>query len=164
MLQLTKRTEYGLIALVHLMDHADGLAGQAPYVSAREISDRYPVPKRLLAEVLKDLARAQLIDSHRGATGGYALARRAEQISLGDVVRALEGTPNVTGCRSDDSSCEIEPVCPIKNPMSRVRTGIWELMERTSLRDLASNREPEPPRLLVKPKSQSFNPFRAVGP
>jgi Rrf2 family protein len=164
MLQLTKRTEYGLIALVYLMDHADGLAGPAPYVSAREISDRYPVPKRLLAEVLKDLARAQLIDSHRGATGGYALARRAEQISLGDVVRALEGAPNITGCRSEDSECEVEAVCPIKHPMARVRTGIWELMERTSLRNLAQGNDAEISRNEPAHKPKTFNPFRAVGP
>ena len=76
MLQLTKRTEYGLIALVHLMDQRDLAShSEAVFVSAREIGERYPVPRRLLAEVLKDLARAELVDSARGSTGGYSLAR-----------------------------------------------------------------------------------------
>jgi Rrf2 family protein len=68
-LQLTKRTEYGLIALVHMADR------RGEVVSVREICEHYPVPRRLLAEVLKDLGRANLVESQRGATGGYQLAR-----------------------------------------------------------------------------------------
>ena len=71
-IQLTKRTEYGLIALVHLADAA--LTGRdGAFVSVREIAEHYPVPKRLLAEVLKDLARAELVESARGKDGGYTL-------------------------------------------------------------------------------------------
>ncbi|MHC4895462.1 MAG: RrF2 family transcriptional regulator [Planctomycetota bacterium] len=138
MLQLTKRTEYGLIALVHLVDR-DG-----EFVSAREIGEAYPVPKRLLAEVLKDLSRAGLVESQRGATGGYALARPADAVYLGEVIAAVEGAPSLTGCDSlgafNSGSCDVSPVCPIKNPMQRVRIGIWDLLQRTSLRDLASPR------------------------
>ena len=93
MLQLTKRTEYGLIALIHLADR-DG-----EVVSVREIGEQYPVPRRLLAEVLKDLCNAGMLDSQRGAAGGYRLARPAEQITLGEVVAALEGEPALTSCQ-----------------------------------------------------------------
>jgi Rrf2 family protein len=131
-LQLTKRTEYGLIALVH-MANRDG-----QYVSAREISDRYPVPRRLLAEVLKALCRADLVDSQRGARGGYALSRSADQITLGEVVAALEGVPTLASCEnvSRHGECEIEPTCPIRSPLHRIRQGIWHLMEGTTLRSL----------------------------
>ena len=70
MLQLTKRTEYGLIALTFLTQR------QGTICSVREICEHYPVPRRLVAEVLKDLCHAGLVDSHRGAAGGYTLARR----------------------------------------------------------------------------------------
>jgi Rrf2 family nitric oxide-sensitive transcriptional repressor len=136
MLQLTKRTEYGLIALIHIADRA-GLV-----VSVREIADHYPVPRRLLAEVVKDLAHAGLLDSQRGALGGYVLARRPEAITLGDVVVALEGAPLVASCESESdgvrSTCDVEPVCPIRSPLHRLREGIWRLMERTTLRSLCS--------------------------
>ncbi|MCY2960396.1 MAG: Rrf2 family transcriptional regulator [Planctomycetota bacterium] len=136
MLQLTKRTEYGLIALIHMADRA----GQV--VSVREISEHYPVPRRLLAEVVKDLGRAGLVESQRGATGGYALARPADRITLGDVVVALEGAPAVTSCESHGdtvgSTCEVESVCPIRSPLQRLREGIWRLMERTTLQSLGS--------------------------
>jgi Rrf2 family protein len=84
-IQLTKRTEYGLIALVHLADAA--LTGRdGAFVSVREIAEHYPVPKRLLAEVLKDLARAELVESARGKDGGYTLRRQPDQITLAEVV------------------------------------------------------------------------------
>lgn len=90
MLQLTKRTEYGLIALVHMADH------QGRVVSAREIGEHYPIPRRLLAEVLKDLTHAGLIESQRGATGGYTLVRPADAITLAEIVTTLEGNPALT--------------------------------------------------------------------
>jgi Rrf2 family protein len=135
-LQLTKRTEYGLIALIHMADRA----GQV--VSVREVSEHYPVPRRLLAEVVKDLARAGLVESQRGATGGYTLARGADRITLSDVVVALEGAPVVAGCEAHvapgASNCDVEPVCPIRSPLHRLRDGIWRLLERTTLQSLSA--------------------------
>jgi Rrf2 family protein len=132
MLQLTKRTEYGLIALVHMVDREGG------FVSVREISEPDPVPR------LKDLCRASLVESQRGATGGYALARAAEVITLGEVVSALEGPPRLASCESlvvaDEGECSLEPVCPIRSPLHRIREGIWHLMERTTLRSLVRPR------------------------
>jgi Rrf2 family protein len=135
MLQLTKRTEYGLIALIHIADRP----GQV--VSVREIGEHYPVPRRLLAEVVKDLARAGIVESQRGASGGYALARSADRITLRDVVDAIEGSPAVTGCESHAdgaSGCEVEPVCPIRSPLHRVRDGLRRLLERTTLESLSN--------------------------
>ena len=137
MLQLTKRTEYGLIALVYMADRAGSV------VSVREISEHYPVPRRLLAEVLKDLARENLVDSLRGATGGYVLARSPDEITLGGIVTALEGRPTLSSCESlapaRNGECELEPTCPIRSPLHRIREGIWTLMERTTLRSLVQS-------------------------
>lgn len=135
MLQLTKRTEYGLIALVHMVDRG------GEFVSAREICDSYPVPRRLLAEVLKDLSRSGLVESQRGANGGYALSRSPESITIGTVVTALEGPPSLASCgttqdHTGSGSCDVESVCPIRDPLQRIREGIWRQMEHTSLRSL----------------------------
>jgi len=150
MLQLTKRTEYGLIALVHMVDR-DG-----EFVSAREIAEVYPIPRRLLAEVLKDLSRSGLIDSQRGASGGYALARRAEMITVGAVVCALEGAPTLASCATipptSGNSCAVQAVCPIRSPLQRIREGIWRQMEHTSLRALV---DPTP---TMSPLGSLFSP------
>ena len=136
LLQLTKRTEYGLIALVHLADRAGEV------VSAREICDQYPVPRRLLAEVMKDLLHAGLVDSQLGANGGYCLTRAPQTISLGEIVAALEGVPSLTSCEgiavAGGSDCEVHPVCPIRTPLQRVRHGIWVLLQSTTLSSLTA--------------------------
>ena len=137
MLQLTKKTEYGLIALIHLADR------EGQIVSAREIAAHYPVPKRLMAEVLKELCQKELVHSTRGATGGYMLARPAYAITLGEVVHVLEGMPTLTSCeslalfRSDAGTCDVEPVCPIRSPIQRVRGAIWAVLQKTTLQDMS---------------------------
>lgn len=134
MLQLTKRTEYGLIALVHMADQ-DGRV-----VSVREIGERYPVPRRLLAEVLKDLSHAGIVESQRGASGGYALSRPPDDITLAQIVSSLEGEPAIANCEGHDvepaEGCDIAPLCRIRSPLHRIREGIWGLLERTTLRSL----------------------------
>jgi Rrf2 family protein len=142
MLQLTKRTEYGLIALTHLAQRAGAV------VSVREICEHYPVPRRLVAEVLKDLCHAQLVDSHRGSSGGYSLSRAPAAITVGDVVGALEGHPSLTSCTSLGlyvaHSCDVEHVCPIRSPIETLRIELWRMLSRTTLRDLATH--PRTPR------------------
>jgi len=140
MLQLTKKTEYGLIALTHLARREGSIS------SVREVCESYPVPRRLVAEVLKDLCHAHLVISHRGATGGYSLARRPEEISVGDVVGALEGHPSLTSCNSLGlyvaHSCDLERVCPIRSPIETLRIELWRMLSRTTLRDLLSHPMP----------------------
>lgn len=137
MLQLTKRTEYGLIALVHLAER--GAAGHE-FASVREICERYPIPRRLVAEVLKALSKCSIVESQRGATGGYALARNPDRITLGQVVAALEGAPPLTSCESPillkSGGCEVHSLCPIRSPVHRVREQLWGLLEHTTLRSL----------------------------
>jgi Rrf2 family protein len=136
MLQLTKRTEYGLIAMVHLAQRA------GEFVSVREICEHYPIPRRLVAEVLKELGRAELVESHRGAAGGYALSRAPEHIALSEVVAALEGAPSLTSCQGVDLhavECGVQPTCPIRSPIQRIREHLWGLMQRTTLRSLTGS-------------------------
>lgn len=165
MLQLTKRTEYGLIALVHMADCGafpgsgsprDARAPSTPaprrasavepvVVSVREIGERYPIPRRLLAEVLKDLSHAGLVESQRGAAGGYSLARSPDVMTLAEIVTALEGSPALTSCEGQEAAhdtCDVVAVCPIRSPLSRIRIGIWDLMERTTLRSLLRSSAP----------------------
>lgn len=140
MLQLTKRTEYGLLALIHMADRDGGV------VSVREICERYPLPKRTVAEVLKDLHRSELVESLRGSAGGYTLARPAEAITLGQVVAALEGAPALTSCESPlvlkNGGCEVQPICPIRSPIHRVRERLWQMLEHTTLRSLQTGAWP----------------------
>ena len=94
MLKLTKRVEYGLTALVHLTDRVDEV------VSARQISEHYKLPSRLVGEALKDLCRADLLNSLRGPAGGYRLARAASTLTVGEIIAAIEGAPMLQECEA----------------------------------------------------------------
>lgn len=133
-LNLTKKSEYGLLALVHLAER------EGSFVSAREISEQRHAPHRLLAEVLKHLCRDGIVDSLRGAAGGYALARPATSIRMGEVIASLEGAPPLTEAGSLDAYDAHHPICSGSNPIVRLRQDIWNLMQRTTLADLARPR------------------------
>ena len=92
MLTFSRKTDYALIALTHMAQDQNGLC------SAREIADYYGMPLPLLMNVLKQLAQAGLAQSARGPRGGYTLALQPEDISLNQVVRAVEGPIKLVHC------------------------------------------------------------------
>jgi Rrf2 family protein len=86
-MKLNAKTEYALLAMVQLAEeHALGQPA-----SMRLLAERQPIPDGFLVQILQDLRRAGLVTSTRGATGGYRLARPPAEITLGDVVCAMEG-------------------------------------------------------------------------
>lgn len=160
MLKLTKRTEYGLIALLHLAERGGEI------VSVREIGERYGMPRRLLAEVLKDLAHEGLVRSQLGASGGYRLAVPADRLTLGAVVATLEGVPSLMSCEGLGSAlksgdCEVKPACPIRSPLQVIRQGIWTLLQNTTLRALADSSLDPPLALSTAPVRAAQRPAAA---
>lgn len=131
MLKLTKRADYGMMAMRYLAEHADD--GRSH--SARDISDAYNTPLPVLAKTLQRLARARLIASQHGATGGYALARPARTISTLDVISAFDGPPDITNCATIHGSCEMASHCKAKEPLQRVNEGIRTLLTSISIAD-----------------------------
>src|SRR5256885_9801178 len=104
MFRLSKKSDYGLIALRHLAQHHE------ESVSAREIAAQYNIPAELLAKVLQRLARKGLLVSQQGINGGYVLPQDPAPISLGGVVEALEGPISITPCERGDG-CQQLDVC-----------------------------------------------------
>ena len=147
MLTLTRKTEYGLIALTHMA------LGQGGVSSAREIAGRYGVPLALLMNVLKQLAQSGLIHSARGPTGGYSLTLPPEKISLLDIFRAIEGPVHLTYCSglkdSDYGSngekkkrCQIMGNCPVGASIRKVDGRLTEFLEKITLADIIECRTP----------------------
>jgi Rrf2 family protein len=131
--RLSKKVEYGLIALQHM-----AAARTAPAVTAREIADRYGVPYDLLAKVLQRLARAGVIVSTQGVRGGYALARDPADIPVSHIIRVIEGTaPAITQCISEGpESCGVFSVCTIKSPLLKVQANIERAFDSMSLAEI----------------------------
>ncbi len=90
MLRFTKRADYGLMA-IHYIAVNDGFGA----VSAKRIAEEFAIPPELMAKILQRLAKQRLVVSTNGPKGGYALARRPTEITVGQVIRALEGPINI---------------------------------------------------------------------
>src|SRR5512147_2652056 len=120
MLRLSKKADYALISMKHL-----ALRGDRGSSSAREIAGQYDIPIELLAKVLQRLVRRGLLVSQQGTRGGYQLARVPSQISVADVIQAIEGPVTVTACSSTEGgSCEQYAKCNVRDPLWRVRERI----------------------------------------
>jgi Rrf2 family protein len=136
MLALTRKTEYALIALTHLAKLDGGRA------SARDVAERYRLSASLLMNVLKELAGAGLVESIRGAGGGYRLARPPEQIDLVTVIEAVERPVRLTACATgdtaamDDCSCGSTGRCPICRAVSHVQRRLQNVLENVTLAEM----------------------------
>ena len=130
MFSLSKKADYGLIALKHLARHTN------ESVSAREIATEYRIPAELLAKILQRLARKGLVVSQQGTHGGYVLARDPSKISIVDVVEALDGPIGITPCERG-SSCEQIDRCSVKDPLMAVRAKMVRILGDTSIYELA---------------------------
>jgi Rrf2 family protein len=132
MLKLTKKADYGLMALKYLAEHPDLSA-----LSAKEVADAYGIPAQLLAKILQLLTKHGLLRSHAGMNGGYALARDAREISAYEVILAIDGPFFITSCVKGAKSCDLTPSCTIKEPLARVNETIAGVLKSISIHDLA---------------------------
>jgi Rrf2 family protein len=90
----------------------------------------------MVAKVLKTLTREGLLVSHRGAHGGYSLARPPQQIPVAKIIAALEGPLALTQCGTGPGSCEHEPSCHVRTPWERINRAVTGTLERVTLADL----------------------------
>ena len=135
MLRLSKKADYALIAMKHLAVRGD--RGPQGSSSAREIAEQYNVPIELMAKVLQRLVRRGLLVSHQGTRGGYQLARAPVQISVADVIQAIEGPVTVTACTTDDGQCEQFSKCNVRDPLFKVRDRILAALGECTIAELA---------------------------
>ena len=133
MLRLSKKADYALIAMKHL-----ALRGEGGSSSAREIAGLYDIPIELLAKVLQRLVRRGLLASQQGTHGGYHLARVPAQISVADVIQAIDGPVTVTACSTDEGACEQYAKCNVRDPLWRVRERILSALGECTLLELAT--------------------------
>jgi Rrf2 family protein len=134
MLKLTKKADYGLIALKFLAEHPE-----RPALSAKDVADTYGIPAQLLAKILQQLTRAGILRSQAGMNGGYALARDARQISAFEVILAIDGPFFITSCTKGETGCELGLSCTIKEPLARVNDTIAGVLKSLSIQDLAEH-------------------------
>jgi Rrf2 family protein len=142
MLRLSKKADYALMAMKHLALRSDRSSHAT--ASAREIAELYDIPIELMAKVLQRLVRRGLLASQQGTRGGYQLARIPEQISVADVIQAIDGPVTVTACSTDDGQCEQFAKCNVRDPLWRVRERILSALGECTIAELAADVAPQP--------------------
>ncbi len=132
MIRLSKLADYGIVIMTH-MARQPGRQHNAPEVAAQS-----HIPLPMASKILKSLARAGLLQSHRGVKGGYGLARPAAAISVAEVISALDGPIAVTACIEDGpGGCEIEALCPARTNWHRINDAIRAALEGISMAEMA---------------------------
>jgi Rrf2 family protein len=130
MLKLTKKADYGLIAMRHL-----AMARPTRSASAKEISERYGIPLPLLAKVLQRLAREGLLTAVHGTNGGYKLARDPREISALEVIRSIDGPVILTSCFEHDG-CDHTGTCSVREPLRKIHGGILQLLAGITISEM----------------------------
>src|SRR4030095_3665784 len=134
MIRLSRRTDYGFLAIQQLMT-----APRGEYRSAREIAARHNIPPALMAKLLQRLARKGLISSHHGIKGGYQIARPASEITIREIIEALEGPMEAPeGAHATRDEGTRVGACDGRRPARAVQRKIAEVLGRTTLVDLAN--------------------------
>ena len=149
MLKLTKKADYGLIALKHLATNGRDSA------SAKEIADTYGIPLPLLSKILQKLAKTGFLRSEHGTNGGYKLARDAREITALEVIRTIDGPIVLTTCFTEHGACTHTEKCSVREPLRKVHEGILRLLSSISISDMSQGEGGEQPngRLYALPLS-----------
>lgn len=151
MLSLTRKTDYALVALASLAcppkrGQKNG-ATELVRASAHDLADELHLPLPVLRNILKTLAQHGLLSSTQGSSGGYGLARPATDITLADVIEAMEGPMRLAVCcpiaeGETEQHCFREDSCKIKATVRRVHDSLRQFLDTVSLADIASDRVP----------------------
>jgi FeS assembly SUF system regulator len=136
MIRLSRLSDYGIVLMAHLAGHADA----GPH-NARELAHEAGLPLPVVSKLLKLLAREGLLESQRGAKGGYSLARPARTITASQMITALEGPIGLTECSVHPGQCIQEASCHVREPWQRINDVVRRALAGVTLADLA-----EPPR------------------
>jgi len=136
MFKLSKKADYGLIALKHLANHR-----QEHACSANEIAEEYGISATLMAKVLQKLAKQGLVAAKHGSTGGYQLARQPDKISALEVLTAIDGPVLITSCVTSHGNCDASERCSVKEPLQRVNESILNVLSMVTIAHLSEEKQ-----------------------
>lgn len=137
MLRLTKKSEYGLIALKHMLNQPPGMV-----TKAKEVAQLYNIPAEVMAKILQRLVRGGFVQSSQGARGGYVLAKEAHTISLSEIVESIEGPVGIVECMADDEcNCRQLENCNISDPFRVIQKQFKIFLSGISLADISNEME-----------------------
>jgi FeS assembly SUF system regulator len=134
MLKLSKKADYGLIALKHLaIRNGEGAC------SAADIAEVYSISAPIMAKVLQRLAKKGLVNARHGAAGGYQLARDPGSITALEVINAIDGPLFITSCVTRHGECYQSPTCTVREPLRRVNESILQVLSTVTISQMTED-------------------------
>jgi FeS assembly SUF system regulator len=128
MIRISKLTDYGILLLTQLS--AEG-------ATARDLAKDTGVPLPTVAKILKLLAKHDLLEGSRGSQGGYRLGRPPGEITIAQVVEALEGPIALTECAGDTHTCGLEATCPVRGNWNRINRAVFAALSGLTLAEMS---------------------------
>lgn len=135
MIQLTREGEYGIRSVIHL-----AMCGRKRIVLARDIADVQGIPESFLRKILQKLVCKGLISSYRGAKGGFALAKPPEQITLLEVIEAVDGPVLLNKCVLRLGECDQESFCPVHEVWVEAQRRLADILGGTTIADVIASK------------------------
>lgn len=134
-MQITREGDYGIRSVLYL---ARQPYNKISYVN--EISEEYNIPRSFLAKILQKLVKAKIVRSYRGVKGGFSLARPAREISMMDVLEAVEGKLYLNICLMDKKKCGFSKHCPVHSVWVNAQSKVAEVLKKANFDDLAKQK------------------------
>jgi Rrf2 family iron-sulfur cluster assembly transcriptional regulator len=135
-MKLTTKTRYGTRLLIDLAQHQDKGA-----VQMSEISMRQNISVKYLEQLIRPLKQADLVTSTRGPKGGHVLAKKPEEITLGEITRLFEGTPDLVNCISDPEKCSMLDDCIVRHAWGRANKALYDELDSITIADLLKKKK-----------------------
>lgn len=142
MIRITKQTDYGIVLLTHLATQPER------HLNAPELAAETQLPVPMVSKILKLLVREGILLSHRGVKGGYSLARLPQEISMAEIIAALEGPIAITECVDVSSDCSHERLCPVRSNWHRINAAVRGALEGITLAEMTGS-VPHPQKLVT---------------
>jgi len=130
MLRMGKLTDYGIVLMSYLASKT------YQKHSAHTLSEAVQMPLPTVRKVLKALSQGGLLTSERGAQGGYNLSRNPKQISVAEIITAIEGPIALTECVSSESHCDQESHCDVQTNWTRINNAVSHALDEVKLSDM----------------------------
>jgi len=136
MLRISKMTDYAIMVMVELHTSFGEI------LTAQALAEQSHLELPTVSKVLKLLVKTGLVDSYRGASGGYSLERNAQDISVAQIIAAIEGPIAMTECSVEEGLCAQEALCSLRGNWQRISLAVATAMEGVSLADMAQPLKP----------------------
>ena len=132
-IRMTRLSDYASMLLIHFARDV------ARAFTARDLAEETRLPLPTVSKILKALARAGLLVSHRGLNGGYNLSREPERISLSEILAAIEGPISLTDCGgAAPAGCSHEQMCPVERNWKQINRLVHDALSRISLAEMSA--------------------------